>query len=254
MSTHHHALIRLQNTETKLNYLITFGACVCSFNINKAGRLKYFPFISSRSVKLFTVKKYISKMSRWSGRIAVVTGASAGIGAAIVVELCKNGIITIGLARRVERVEQLRSELSPDQQKNFHAMKCDVSNEAEVVKTFAEIVNKFGGIDVLINNAGVASVDSLTNPDNSADMQRVIDTNVFGVINCTREAVKSIRERNAEAHIIHINSVCGHYMPLHLSHPSSGIYFASKFAVTALAEQHRQEFIKEKLNIKVTVS
>ncbi|KAG5670241.1 hypothetical protein PVAND_000518 [Polypedilum vanderplanki] len=75
-------------------------------------------------------------ISRWSGRVAVVTGASAGIGAATAIELAKNGLITIGLARRVEKVEELRSHLTSEQQQNFHAMKCDVSVEAEIVKNF----------------------------------------------------------------------------------------------------------------------
>lgn len=191
-------------------------------------------------------------LDRWSGRVAVITGASAGIGAVTAVELCKIGLITVGLARRVERVEELKSQLTLEQQKNFFAMKCDVSNEAEIVKVFAEITAKFGGIDVLINNAGVPAVKSLTDANNSDDLQRVIDTNVFGVIYCTREAVKSIRARNSEAHIIHVNSTGGHFMNFQPG-PSMGVYFASKHAVTALAEQHRQEFIKEKLNIKVTV-
>ncbi|KAG5670244.1 hypothetical protein PVAND_000521 [Polypedilum vanderplanki] len=191
-------------------------------------------------------------ISRWSGRVAVVTGASAGIGAATAIELAKNGLITIGLARRVEKIEELRSQLTSEQQKNFHAMKCDVSVEAEIIRTFAEIERKFGGVDVLINNAGVIPQTSLTDLNNSSEMQRIINTNVFGVINCTREFVKSIRERNAEGHVIHINSIAGHFMPFQKDSPSMGIYSASKYAVTALAEQHRQEFIKEKLNIKVT--
>jgi NADP+-dependent farnesol dehydrogenase len=193
-------------------------------------------------------------MSRWSGRVAVVTGASAGIGAAIVIELSKNGIITIGLARRVEKIEQLKSQLSAEHQKNLHAMKCDVSNEAEIIRTFAEIEKIFGGVDILINNAGVLPTTMLSDKDNSVDAQRIINTNVFSVVNCTREAVKSICARSAEAHVIHVNSVAGHFMPYHAEFKTLGIYHASKYAVTALAEQHRQEFIKEKLNIKVTVS
>jgi NADP+-dependent farnesol dehydrogenase len=191
-------------------------------------------------------------ISRWSGRVAVVTGAGAGMGAATCLELCKNGITTIGLARRAERVEALKLSLPSDRQKNLHAMKCDVSNEADVIRTFSEIEKKFGGIDVLVNNAGVMPNTSLIQVNNSADVQRVMNTNVFGVVNCTREAVKSMRKRR-EAHIFHINSVSGHVMPFHKEFGTFGIYHASKYAVTALAEQHRQEFIREKLNIRVTV-
>ncbi|KAG5670239.1 hypothetical protein PVAND_000516 [Polypedilum vanderplanki] len=190
-------------------------------------------------------------ISRWSGRVAVVTGASAGIGEATCIEFCKHGLITIGLARRVEKMEEIRKSLSPEQSKLFHAMKCDVSNEAEIVQVFAEIEKKFGGVDVLVNNAGVIAKYNMIDENSASDMKRVIDTNVFGVINCTREAVKTMRKKN-EAHVIHINSVAGHSMPFIAEFPAFGIYTASKYAVTAIAEQHRQEFIKEKLNIKVT--
>ncbi|KAG5670238.1 hypothetical protein PVAND_000515 [Polypedilum vanderplanki] len=191
-------------------------------------------------------------ISRWSGRIAVVTGASAGIGAATAIELAKNDLITIGLARRVEKVEELKSNLPNDKQRNLHAIKCDVSIEAEVIRAFAEIEKRFGGVDVLINNAGIVPQTSLTNINNSDNVRQVIDTNVMGVVFCTREAVKMMRERKSEGHIIHINSIAGHYMSYHSESTTMGIYYASKYAVTALAEQHRHEFIKEKLNIKVT--
>ncbi|KAG5670245.1 hypothetical protein PVAND_000522 [Polypedilum vanderplanki] len=191
-------------------------------------------------------------ISRWSGRVAVVTGASAGIGAATAIELARNGLITIGLARRVEKVEELRSQLTPEQQQNFHAMKCDVSVESEIIQVFDEIVNKFGGVDVLINNAAVVTQKKLIDFDNSSEVQKLINTNLLGAINCTREVVKSLRERNAEGHIIHINSVYGHFMPYYPDRPTVGIYTTSKFALTAMAEQQRQEFMSENLNIKVT--
>lgn len=106
----------------------------------------------------------------------------------------------------------------------------------------------------LINNAGILSEGSTIEPNNTENMRKVFDTNVMGLIFCTREAVKSIRKRNADGHIIHINSIAGHFLPYKKEMNPYGIYGASKFAVTALAEQHRQEFMKEKLNIKVTVS
>jgi NADP+-dependent farnesol dehydrogenase len=107
---------------------------------------------------------------------------------------------------------------------------------------------------VLINNAGIIPQTSLTSANSSDNVRLVIDTNVMGLVHCTREAVRSMRERCTEGHVIHINSIAGHYMSFHRDSTAMGIYYASKYAVTALAEQHRHEFIKEKLNIKVTVS
>ncbi|KAG5670240.1 hypothetical protein PVAND_000517 [Polypedilum vanderplanki] len=184
--------------------------------------------------------------SRWVNCVAVVTGASAGIGAATCIELANSGIITIGIARRIDKVQALRFCLTTDKQRNFHAYKCDVSNEAEVKQVFSEIEKKFNGIDILINNAGVFSKSTLIQADNSEDVRRVINTNVIGVVNCTREAVKSMKMKN-EAHIIHIGSFFNQNISQNF-----GIYQASKHAVAALAEQHRQEFSRKKLNIKVT--
>jgi NADP+-dependent farnesol dehydrogenase len=192
-------------------------------------------------------------LSRWKNRVAVVTGASAGIGASTAIELCKHGLITIGLARRVERVEKLKVNLSSDEQKNFYAMKCDVSNEKEVIQVFAEIEKKFGGVDVLINNAGIIPTTSLLDPNNSEDIHTVMNTNVMGYIYCTREATKTIKKRGVDGHVIHINSIAGHSMPFHKDLANFGIYHTSKYGVTAIAEQHRFEFIRENLNVKVTV-
>nr|CAD7443480.1 unnamed protein product [Timema bartmani] len=94
-------------------------------------------------------------MERWSGRVALVTGASAGIGAAIVRELVKNGLIVVGLARRAELVEL----------KGFpgklHAFKGDASKEEDILAAFDWIKKNLGRIDVLVNNAGVLHMLSL---------------------------------------------------------------------------------------------
>lgn len=74
-------------------------------------------------------------MDRWQNKIAVVTGASAGIGAAVVKDLVKAGLVVIGLARRVERVRDLGKDLPPELVKNLHAVQCDVSKEDEVKKS-----------------------------------------------------------------------------------------------------------------------
>lgn len=109
-------------------------------------------------------------------------------------------------------------------------------------------------LNSLINNGGTLQTSATTENDNSDKLRAVMDTNVMGLIFCTREMGKSIRKRDVDGHIIHINSIVGHFLPIHKEFDSYGIYSASKFAVPGLSEQHRQEFIKEKLNSKVTVS
>lgn len=193
-------------------------------------------------------------IARWKGKVAVVTGASAGIGAAIAVELAKHGLTTFGLARRVEKVEALKEQLSTIDRRNLLALKCDVSEEKSIIEAFSKIEKLHGGIDVLVNNAGVIQVGSTLDPNNSDIIRSVIDTNVMGLVFCTREAFKSMKARKTDGHIIHINSIGGHKTPVHLDYPSFGVYGASKYAVTALTEQHRQDIMREKMNVKVTVS
>lgn len=194
-------------------------------------------------------------MNRWTGKVAVVTGASAGIGAAIVLDLARAGIITVGLARRPEKIEELKTQLPDEFKNNLHALKCDVSKESEIVSVFKEIEQKFGGVDILVNNAGVLKTTMLTTPGNSQAIQDVINTNVMGLIFCTREAVQSMKKREFDGHVIHINSVVGHSIPFMAVNgmaPEANIYISSKFAVTAIAETHRQEFIHYGTKIKVT--
>ncbi|GAB0092771.1 hypothetical protein DMENIID0001_078050 [Sergentomyia squamirostris] len=191
-------------------------------------------------------------MEQWRDRTAVVTGASSGIGAAIAKDLVKAGMIVIGLARRVERIEALKKDLPPNLQGNLHAVKCDVSKEEEIIKAFTSIDQKFNGIDVLINNAGILRLLDLIKSDNSIPIREVIDTNVFGLVFCTREAYKSMEKHGRNSHVVHINSIAGHAVPFHHTMPSTNIYSPSKFAVTAITEIHRQEFIRSKHHIKVT--
>ncbi|GAB0095664.1 farnesol dehydrogenase-like [Sergentomyia squamirostris] len=192
-------------------------------------------------------------MEQWKNRIAVVTGASAGIGAAIAKDLVKAGMIVIGLARRVDLVEALKNDLPEDLRKNLHSVQCDLTNEADIILVFSWIVEKYNGIDILINNAGIGPGNTeLIASDNSEAIRKILDTNVLGLIFCTREAYKSMEKHGRNSHVVHINSVSGHKVFCNLAAPSRNMYSPSKFAVTAITEIHRQEFIRSKHHIKVT--
>lgn len=93
-------------------------------------------------------------MERWNGRVAVVTGASSGIGAAVCTELVKCGMIVCGLARRKDKVEALRLSLF-GAEGQLNAIECDITKEEEVKRAYQWIEKTLGGIDLLINNAGV---------------------------------------------------------------------------------------------------
>lgn len=198
-------------------------------------------------------------MDRWRGKVAVVTGASSGIGAAICKDLVKAGMIVAGLARRKNRVEALKNEIPSDAPGKLYAVKCDISKDDDVVKAFGWILFELGGVDVLINNAGITRSVSITSEGNEEDLRAVLQTNLWGLIMCTKKAVEIMKRKNViGGHIININSVVGHSVP-YLSipgfnqKPSFNVYPSSKYAITALNEVLRQEFNFDNAKYKITV-
>ncbi|ETN62712.1 oxidoreductase [Anopheles darlingi] len=188
-------------------------------------------------------------MERWNGRVAIVTGASSGIGAAIAKDLAKAGMVTIGLARRVERVEQLRKEIPEAAAKRLHPIKCDISNEADIDAVFKQVEERFGGCDVLVNNAGITKKTDLLEVGNTAEIKAVLDTNVTGLVLCSQRAYQSMVKRSVDGHIIHISSIAGHTVP-HI--PKLNIYPGTKHAVRAITETMRHEMRNAGKKIKVT--
>lgn len=173
-------------------------------------------------------------MERWGDKVALVTGASAGIGAAVVAELLAKGMRVVGCARRLTRIEALFARLDPTGDRTL-ALKVDVREEAAVLDMFAKIERRWGGVDVLVNNAGLGHNASLLDGD-TAQWQEMFDVNVIALSVCSREAVKSMRQRGNEGQIIHISSMAGHRNP-----GGSGIYSATKYAVRSLTEGLRME-------------
>ncbi|XP_011189726.2 farnesol dehydrogenase [Zeugodacus cucurbitae] len=179
-------------------------------------------------------------MERWQNRVAVVTGASAGIGAACVKYLVNNGMIVVGLARRKKRIEALREQVAPK-----------VRDQQQIIDAFKVIISKYGAVAVLVNNAGIGREANLVDDNNEQDIQDVIDTNILGVVNCTREAFRSMKAHGGIGHVILINSIAGHHVSF-IPNFSLNIYPCTKHAVTAMTEVYRQEFINLGTKIKVT--
>lgn len=192
-------------------------------------------------------------MHRWSGKVAVVTGASSGIGSAVALDLVSNGLIVIGLARRVERIEALQNQIPADAPGKLHAFKCDVAREEDVVAAFEWVTSEFGGVDILINNAGVRGLMRLVAPGNTEQIRGMLETNVLGVAMCTREAFQSMKQRQVNGHVVIINSVVGHRIPRLPPPESLSMYAPTKWALTGMTEVLRQEFVNEGTKIKVTV-
>ncbi|XP_053310297.1 dehydrogenase/reductase SDR family member 11 isoform X1 [Spea bombifrons] len=189
-------------------------------------------------------------MERWKDRVALVTGASAGIGAAVARALVQHGMKVVGCARSVDKIEKLAAECqSAGFPGTLIPYKCDVSNEEEILSMFSAIKTLHQGVDVCINNAGLARPEPLLN-GKTEGWRTMIDVNVLAVSICTREAYQSMKERNVDdGHIININSMSGHrVLPNSVTH----FYSATKYAVTAMTEGLRQELREEQSHIRAT--
>ena len=166
--------------------------------------------------------------------VAVVTGASSGLGTHFSRSLIDRGATVYGLARSTDKLEALREDLSDA----FRPLTCDLRDEEQVADAF-ETVREGGRLDVLINNAGLGQfgpVDDLSLEE--WDVQ--LDTNLRGVFLCTREAVPLMREQNAESgfggHIVNISSIAGL-----LGNPNLTAYNASKFGLRGFSEALMKE-------------
>lgn len=192
-------------------------------------------------------------MERWHNKLAVVTGASGGIGAACARAMIGAGLRVVGLARREAKLKELKESLPRDLQKNFILRHCDISKEEQVESTFDWIERELEGPDILLNNAGITRETELVTPGNTKKLKEVIDTNVMGVIWCTRAAFNNMLKRDVEGHVVIINSIAGQQVLNFIDVlPSFNIYPATKFAVTALTETYRQEFQLHKSKVRVT--
>ncbi|XP_013879565.1 dehydrogenase/reductase SDR family member 11 [Austrofundulus limnaeus] len=189
-------------------------------------------------------------MDRWSGRVALVTGASVGIGAAIAKELVRSGMKVVGCARSVEKIQKLAAECqAAGYSGQLVPFKCDLSKTEEIESMFASIKAQHKGVDVCINNAGLAHPEFLLSGKTSG-WKNMLDVNVLALSVCTREAYQSMKERNVDdGHIINLNSICGHMV---VPKADAHFYTCTKYAVTALTEGLRQELHEAKTHIRAT--
>ncbi|XP_049856576.1 farnesol dehydrogenase-like [Schistocerca gregaria] len=184
-------------------------------------------------------------MQRYADRVALVTGASCGIGAAVTQELLRQGLTVVGLARRVDRVKEL--EL-PDAPGKLHAIQGDVTDEDSILAAFKWIKDNLSGVDVLVNNAGVIEESELTSAPTDL-WRRVLEVNVLGLSICTREAVQDMLARGVDdGFIIHISSLAAHSPPYN---SDLAMYYASKHAVNTLLEGLRKDLVARGSKIRV---
>jgi len=184
--------------------------------------------------------------NRWKGKVAVVTGTSSGIGAAIAEKLVEENLQVVGLDKRYQGIKV--SQKFPGKPGTFRTIQADVTKEEDILKAFNWVTDNLGPVHILVNNAGVFQRTTLLDGD-TEKWRLVLDTNVLSLCIATREAIKIMRANNIDGHIIHINSKAGHIVP---NFPGLNMYPASKHAVTALTETLRQELNQIGSKIKIT--
>ncbi len=176
-----------------------------------------------------------------SGKTAVVTGASKGIGAAIAKHLAAEGAaVVVNYASSREGAQRVVSEITEAGGKAI-AIQADVSVQADIVRLFAETINAFGKLDILVNNAGIYEFLSLAEitPEH---FHRQYNLNVLGLILTTQEAVKHIGPEGGS--IINTSSVVSTFSPA-----GSAVYNSTKSAVDGLTRTFSKELAPRKIRV-----
>jgi len=168
-----------------------------------------------------------------SGRTAVVTGASSGIGAATARALLAAGVRVAAGARRVERLRELGE--------GAHALEVDVTDAASCAAFVESARERLGGIDILVNGAGLGLGREPFDASREEDEEIVLATNVHGLIRLTRLCLPHLRDGG---HIVNIGSVAGRQ-----AYPNGALYVTSKFAVRGFTYALREDLLGRPIRI-----
>ncbi len=177
-----------------------------------------------------------------SGKVALVTGASSGIGEATAVALGRAGASVVVAARRVARLVDLEQRLSAEGVKVL-AVELDVTDEAACREAVRRTVEAFGGLDVLVNNAGVMLLGDIEGAD-TADWTRMVSTNLLGVMFLTHAALPHLLARRGT--VVQVSSTAGRVV-----RAGTGVYNATKFGLNAFSESLRQEVTERGVRVVV---
>ena len=178
-----------------------------------------------------------------NGKVAIVTGASSGIGLATALALAKAGAKVAAGARRTDRLESLEKQIK-DSGGEVMIQRLDVTKKSDCDAFVDSVVKKWGTVDILINNAGLMPLSFFKNLKVD-EWDLMIDVNIKGVLYCTAAAIPHMIAKKS-GHIVNISSVAGRVV-----FPAGSVYCATKHAVAAFSEGIRQE-LSQRANIRVT--
>jgi NADP-dependent 3-hydroxy acid dehydrogenase YdfG len=182
-------------------------------------------------------------MKRLDGRIALVTGASSGIGEATAIALAEAGAKVAIAARRKDRLQALAARLAPLGADPL-VLEADLLDEHVAQRIVADTEHHFGQLDVLVNTAGVMYLEPVAEAD-LGRWRRMLELNVLSLIASTQAALAGMRSRR-DGHIVNVSSTAGR-----IANPNAAAYSATKFGVVAFSEALRREVYAD--NIRVSV-
>jgi NADP-dependent 3-hydroxy acid dehydrogenase YdfG len=180
------------------------------------------------------------KLEDLTGKIAVITGASSGIGEAAARLLAAEGVKMVLVARREDRIRALAEEIG----EAAIPVVANVADADQVARVFDTVRERFGGLDLMFNNAGVGIYGPFVD-SKPADWKTQIDANIYGVLNCTHAALPLMRGRPG-AMVSTVSSIGGRY-----DIQGWSVYNATKFAVIGLHDCLRKELGEEGIRFSV---
>jgi NADP-dependent 3-hydroxy acid dehydrogenase YdfG len=180
---------------------------------------------------------------RLDGKVALVTGASSGIGEATALALAREGAAVAIAARRADRLAGLAERIGADGGR-AHAITADVAQEDQARDMVAQAAAALGRLDILVNNAGVMLLGPIAGAD-TEDWRRMMGVNVLGLMYATHAALPLMKAQGS-GHVVNVSSVAGR-----TARAGSGGYNASKWGVGAFSESLRQEVYKDKIRVTV---
>ena len=175
-------------------------------------------------------------------KVVVITGASSGIGYAAAIKFAENDASLVLAARRAEKLQELQNQIV-DFNPNCIYVPTDLTEPQQIRNLFAKAAERFGKVDILINNAGKGLKSELVNitPE---DFKSVIDTNLTSVFLCTQQAVRLMTEKNIKGQIITVCSIASLF-----GAPTYSAYCASKHAVNGFIKSLKWELRKHHIKI-----
>ena len=180
-------------------------------------------------------------MAKLDGKVAVITGASSGIGEATAEALAAEGVTVVVAARREDRLDDLVGRINGNGGEAL-AIACDVTDEEQAHDLIQRAKDEFGRVDVLVNNAGVMQL-SRVEKGLSEEWRRMFDVNVLGLLYATEAAIEVMKEQGS-GHLVNISSLAGRS-----SRAMLGVYSGTKFAVNAISEALRQELQEDSIRV-----